>query len=106
MAEPTASAPDAMVAHLTECRKVDAAIVIDGNGDDVVATLLAAGWTYSGEEHVAGKRVRYLVPPAELEPHLSPDDDGEGTTPVRRASRTIPDIPTVPSTPSLEGNPS
>lgn len=57
------SAADEFVEHLAECRQADAAIVVDGNGDDVVATLLAAGWTYSGVEHVAGKRVRHLVPP-------------------------------------------
>jgi hypothetical protein len=58
---------DALVEHLTDCRNASAAIVVDGNGDDVVAGLLAAGWTYTGVEQVAGKRVRYLTPPAGLD---------------------------------------
>jgi hypothetical protein len=55
--------PEALVEHLTRCRKVDAAIVQDGNADDLVARLIEQGWTYEGVEYVAGKRVRYLVPP-------------------------------------------
>lgn len=52
-----------LVKHLIECRKVDAAIVQDGDADDLVARLIADGWTYEGVEYVAGKRVRYLIPP-------------------------------------------
>lgn len=54
---------DRLVDHLVDCRDAGAAIVVDGNGDGVVATLIAAGWTYGGTEHVEGKRVRYLTPP-------------------------------------------
>lgn len=49
--------------HLKDCRQVDAAVVVDGNADELVAKMLAEGWTFEGSEHVEGKRVRYLVPP-------------------------------------------
>lgn len=55
--------PEALVEHLKECRQVDAAIVADGNADELLARLIGEGWTYDGVEYVAGKRVRYLVPP-------------------------------------------
>jgi hypothetical protein len=55
--------PEDLVAHLKDCRQVDAVIAQDGNADDLVASLMAAGWTYDGVEYVAGKRVRYLTPP-------------------------------------------
>lgn len=55
--------PEQLLEHLTQCRQVDAAIVQDGNADQMVAALIARGWRYEGVEHVAGKRVRYLVPP-------------------------------------------
>jgi len=56
---------DALVQHLVECRKVDAAVVSDGEADDLVAKMLADGWTYEGVEYVGGKRVRYLMAPSE-----------------------------------------
>lgn len=63
---------DVLVAHLTECVKPDAVIVADGNADELVATLLAAGWTWDGNvEHVAGKRIRNLVPPPEVAARLA-----------------------------------
>jgi hypothetical protein len=52
--------------HLKNCRKTDAVIAGDGNLDDVVSTMLAAGWTFGGIEYVEGKRVRYLVAPPEF----------------------------------------
>jgi hypothetical protein len=55
--------PEALVEHLKHCREVDAAIVADGNADELVASLIEQGWTYEGTEYVEGKRVRYLVPP-------------------------------------------
>lgn len=54
---------EALVEHLKECRQVDAAIVADGNADELVTRLISEGWTYEGVEYVEGKRVRYLVPP-------------------------------------------
>lgn len=37
-----------------------------GSADDVVATMVAAGWTLSDRvEYVAGKRIRTLIPPSE-----------------------------------------
>lgn len=55
----------AVLDHLTECTDADAAIVVDGNADFEVAGLLAAGWTIEHRvDLVAGKRVRYLHPPA------------------------------------------
>lgn len=63
MGEHELDGPEALVDHLKHCREVDAAIVMDGNADELVAGLLAQGWTYEGVEYVGGKRVRYLVPP-------------------------------------------
>lgn len=54
--------------HLKNCRGVDAVIAGDGNLDEVVNTLIAAGWTFDGVEYVEGKRCRYLVPPAGWSP--------------------------------------
>jgi hypothetical protein len=56
--------------HLKNCRGVDAVIAGDGNLDEVVNTMIAAGWTFNGVEYVEGKRVRYLVPP----PGWRPED--------------------------------
>lgn len=58
-----------LLEHLTTCHPVGAVIAIDGNGDDMVARMLAAGWTWTPgtqTELVAGKRVRYLTPPENL----------------------------------------
>jgi hypothetical protein len=52
-----------LVEHLKECRKVDSVVAGDGDLTEVVASMLAAGWTYDGVEYVEGKRVRYLVAP-------------------------------------------
>jgi hypothetical protein len=49
--------------HLKNCRQVDAVIAGDGSLDEVVESMIAAGWTYSGVEYVEGKRVRYLSAP-------------------------------------------
>jgi len=57
-----------LVDHLKGCRKVDAVITGDGNLDDVVNTLIAAGWTSDGVEYVDGKRLRYLIPPPGTDP--------------------------------------
>ena len=57
--------------HLANCStsKADAWIVCDKgvNGDDVIDTMLSTGlWKLSEEvEHVAGKRIRTLVPDEE-----------------------------------------
>jgi hypothetical protein len=54
-----------LVEHLRDCRKADAALVVDGNADDVIANLLAAGWTWSTRQtdYIGTKRIRYLTPP-------------------------------------------
>jgi hypothetical protein len=53
-----------LVEHLRDCLKADAAIVKDGSADDVVAELLAAGWTLDSEvTYMAGKRIRMMHPP-------------------------------------------
>lgn len=61
--DPTGLAAQRLVDHLVECREVDAAVVVDGNADELVAKMVAEGWTFEGTEYVEGKRVRYLVPP-------------------------------------------
>ena len=51
--------------QMNETPVIDAAIVIDGTGDDAVAALVAAGWRLrDGEQVFAGKRVRSLEAPA------------------------------------------
>lgn len=57
---------DDLVEHLTRDRsKTSAAIVADGSADTLVDTLVGAGWQVAPDhEYVAGKRVRYLTPPA------------------------------------------
>jgi len=43
----------------------DAAIVVDGSADVIIARLLTEGWTFDERPSVTcmGKRVRYLRPP-------------------------------------------
>ena len=57
----------AIAHHLKECVKAQAAIVVDGNADEVISRLLAAGWTWHEREteYIGSKRLRYLVPPTE-----------------------------------------
>src|ERR1700749_953492 len=60
--------PAATVAyHLKHCARASGAIVMHHPGesaDDVIARLLEAGWTLRDEaDHVAGKRIRYVIPP-------------------------------------------
>lgn len=59
---------EALVEHLAQCREVSAAIVADGNADELVDRLISEGWAYEGVEYVEGKRVRYLVPPPDVLP--------------------------------------
>jgi hypothetical protein len=45
--------------------RADAAIVVDGNADDVIVKLQAEGWTLEpGEEDIGGKRLRIMRTPA------------------------------------------
>ncbi len=63
--DPAGSPADIVAEHLAECTDAKAAIVVDGNADEVIAGLLAAGWTLSDRaELIAGKRIRYLRTPA------------------------------------------
>jgi hypothetical protein len=59
------SAAEVLADHLAHCTQADAAIVVDGSADELLAEMLAAGWTWDGTaEYMLGKRVRYLTPPA------------------------------------------
>jgi len=54
----------ALVDHLAECTDAKAAIVVDGNADGVVSSLVAGGWELSDRvEYVNGKRIRYVSIP-------------------------------------------
>ena len=66
MSEPQRMGVEEFAAHLQECNPADAYIVAENglSADDAVATLLAAGWTFSRVEYVGGKRVRTLTAPA------------------------------------------
>jgi hypothetical protein len=51
--------------HLAECRSARAAIVVDGSADEIIARLVAEGWTLDeGAELTHGKRIRTIHPPA------------------------------------------
>ena len=40
------------------------AIVVDGNADDIIESLTAAGWGQADRvEYIGGKRIRYLTVP-------------------------------------------
>ena len=47
----------------------DAALVVDGSADEIIAKLISEGWTLTErEDHIGGKRIRYVQPPVkELE---------------------------------------
>lgn len=63
--------PQAVLDHLTRVRPVDASLVVDGSADEQIARLLAAGWTIEQRvDLVAGKRIRYLHPPAADSPQM------------------------------------
>lgn len=51
--------------HLRDCAKAQAAIVVDGSADLIIAELLIAGWRWASRppERIGGKRIRYLEPP-------------------------------------------
>lgn len=57
--------------HLRDCAQVDAAVVMQsGSADDVIEQLLSEGWTWDQTrqtEVVAGKRIRYLRSPGDVE---------------------------------------
>jgi hypothetical protein len=60
--------PAAAVAyHVKHCARADGAIVMHHPGesaDEVIARLVAAGWTLQeGADRIVGKRVRYVMPP-------------------------------------------
>ena len=58
-----------------------AAIVVDGSADDVVAELVAAGWTLEERvDLVAGKRIRFMRMPDGT--GLSVEPSGEPAGPV------------------------
>jgi hypothetical protein len=53
----------AIIRHLIES-DASAVIVADGPADDIIARMVAVGWTLKDETTIiAGKRVRYIVPP-------------------------------------------
>lgn len=56
--------PVVLIEHMTVCRGAQAVIVVDGSADQVIAGMLAAGWTLQeGTDYVAGKRIRFLSLP-------------------------------------------
>jgi hypothetical protein len=51
--------------YMAEESGAQAALVMQsGSADEVIANLVAQGWVLqAGEEHINGKRIRYLQPP-------------------------------------------
>jgi hypothetical protein len=75
--EPTGA--DIVADHLANCAGAGAALVMQsGSADDLIVTLLAAGWTWSDRptEVVAGKRIRYLTPPPDVAERILSKRDG------------------------------
>ena len=63
--------PDAqeIAAHLRDCTDAQAALVCDGNADEVVARMVAAGWKLRERvDFIGGKRIRFLEIPEKEEP--------------------------------------
>jgi hypothetical protein len=55
---------DVLVEHMAECTDAKAAIVVDGNADEIVDRLVEAGWTLQDRVDVlVGKRIRFMSPP-------------------------------------------
>lgn len=62
------SPADVITDHLTRCTDTQAALVVDGNADQIVVDLIAAGWTLEERvDEVAGKRIRFMRLPAALD---------------------------------------
>ncbi len=55
-----------MAEHLRDCSHTAATIVCDSglSGDELINTMIDAGWTFGGVEYIGGKRIRTLKPPA------------------------------------------
>lgn len=71
MNEPRTDGARIVADHLAECTDADAAIVVDGNADPQIAQLLAVGWTIDERvDYVAGKRIRFVHPPAADSPEM------------------------------------
>jgi hypothetical protein len=69
--EPRTDGAQVVVDHLTQCTDAQAAIVVDGNADSTIERLLAEGWTIEQRvDLVAGKRIRFLHPPAPDSPEM------------------------------------
>lgn len=61
------SPADVITDHLTQCTDAQAALVVEGNADQIVADLIAAGWTLEERvDEVAGKRIRFMKIPDSL----------------------------------------
>jgi hypothetical protein len=81
MSDYPASNADLLIEHIVNCTPAKAAVVVDGSADDIVAGMVAAGWTLGGRvDRVAGKRIRFLTPPPDYDltaegagPLLDPD---------------------------------
>lgn len=59
---------DILADHLRGQGPDTAAVVFDGSADATVAAMIAAGWSIGPIEHVAGKRVRTMIPPTTEQP--------------------------------------
>ena len=63
------SGADVLVDHIVQCTDAGAVVVVDGSADDIIGRMLAAGWTVEQRvDRVAGKRIRFLHPPADSSP--------------------------------------
>lgn len=64
-----------IVDHLKNCTDARAALVVDGNADEIIERLHAAGWGLEEKvEYIGGKRIRYMTLPEK-----PGDGDGEKT---------------------------
>lgn len=58
-----------VVDHMINCLGADAAIVVDGNANSLVADLIAHGWTIEQRvDVILGKRIRIMHPSKKDQP--------------------------------------
>lgn len=72
------SPAEVVAEHIAECTDAQAAIVVDGNADEIVQRLQEAGWGISERvDIVAGKRIRFMTLPVKEDPEENQGDESD-----------------------------
>lgn len=62
MSEP--SPAEILLDHIMKCTDAKAAVVVDGNADEVISRMMDAGWILDERvDIIEGKRIRFLTVP-------------------------------------------